>query len=109
MAVPEGVDFYYEITQWESGKIFHYRYLLDDNNDIIREKRFDEEPEIDESDAIKDGKAFKVQVKQNTKIIDPQASRKEIQGEISRTRHNIWPHDSHDDRCFTVNFFFSTD
>ena len=80
MAVPEGIDFYYEITQWESGMIFHYRYLLDGNNNIVREKRFDQatsfEEEIkgDKGGELKKGNnnAYKVQVKEKAKTVDPQ-------------------------------------
>ena len=72
MAVPEGIDFYYEITQWESGKIFHYRYLLDENNDIIREKRSDIDAVPSDNAVKNDGITFKVEVKEKAKIVDPQ-------------------------------------
>ena len=72
MAVPEGIDFYYEITQWESGKIFHYRYLLDENNDIIREKRSDVDAVPSDNVVKNDGITFKVEVKEKAKIVDPQ-------------------------------------
>ena len=72
MAVPEGIDFYYEITQWESGKIFHYRYLLDENNDIIREKRSEVDAVPSDNVVKNDGITFKVEVKEKAKIVDPQ-------------------------------------
>ena len=77
MAVPEGIDFYYEITQWESGMIFHYRYMLDTNNDIIRERRFDQASvftEVIEGEKRRDkkGTAFRVEIKEKAKMVDPQ-------------------------------------
>ena len=77
MAVPEGIDFYYEITQWESGKIFHYRYLLDDNSDIIRERAFEgktvsKDEEVKKGDGKKGGKMYMVEVKDKRKVVDPQ-------------------------------------
>ena len=77
MAVPEGIDFYYEITQWESGMIFHYRYMLDGNNDIVRERHFDPSLAFDgemkgEKTKDKRGNTFRVQVKEKAKIVDPQ-------------------------------------
>lgn len=57
--------------------IFHYRYMLDTNNDIIRERRFDQASvftEVIEGEKRKDkkGTAFRVEIKEKAKMVDPQ-------------------------------------
>ena len=82
MAVPEGIDFYYEITQWESGKIFHYRYLLDGSSDVLCAKALGN----DEDDAAKKtaqskkagkkgAKTAPTDVEEKRKTVDPQEMR----------------------------------